>query len=259
MKRSPLSAGSGGAGSVLRIRLGGKFTPGVIAILVLHAVTYISLQLPGVGSFLAQTMLLWPAQALGTRPYQLLTAPLFMTSILALGFVALLLWSVGSAVEQKLGTRRFLLWAGLTSLVSTIAAAAAGRLIAGPSDQVVVLDGTALFPLVLLAFAQFYGDVRVTLWGVGQEVSGRGLSYFFVGLGLCTDLFGQRWAQLAAAAAAVLCTLLLGHGGGGLWAALRRRLRRRQVKGGLQILDGGRPGAPARGSGSQGGPQRWVN
>ena len=89
MKRSPLSAGSGGAGSVLRIRLGGKFTPGVIAILVLHAVTYISLQLPGVGSFLAQTMLLWPAQALGARPYQLLTAPLFMTSILALGFVAL--------------------------------------------------------------------------------------------------------------------------------------------------------------------------
>ena len=83
-------AGSGGAGSVLRIRLGGKFTPGVIAILVLYAVTYILLLLPGVGNFLAQTMLLRPAQALGTRPYQLLTAPLFMTSILALGFVALL-------------------------------------------------------------------------------------------------------------------------------------------------------------------------
>lgn len=243
---------------MLRIRLGGKFTPGVIFILALYAVTYVLLQLPEVGSFLAQTILLRPTQALGTRPYQLLTAPLFMTSILALGFVALLLWSVGSAVEQKLGTRRFLLWAGLTSLVSTIAAAAVGRLIGGPS-QVVLLDGTALFPLVLLAFAQFYGDVRVTLWGVGQEVSGRGLSYFFVGLGLCTHLFGQQWAQLAAAVAAVLCTLLLGHGGGGLWAALRRRLRRQRSTGGLQILDGGRLGTPARGPGSQGGPQRWVN
>ena len=259
MKRSPLSAGSGGAGSVLRIRLGGKFTPGVIAILALYAVTYILLQLPGVGSFLAQTMLLHPAQALGTRPYQLLTAPLFMTSILALAFVALLPWSVGSAAEQKLGTRRFLLWAGLTALGPTIAAAAVGRLIAGQSHQVVVLDGTALFPLVLLAFAQFYGDVRVTLWGVGQEVSGRGLSYFFVGLGLCTDLFGQQWAQLAAGVAAVLCTLLLGHGGGGLWSALRRRLRRKRAKGGLQILYGGRLGAPPRSPGSPGGPQRWAN
>lgn len=244
---------------MLRIRLGGKFTPGVIFILALYGVSYVLLQLPGVGSFLAETLLLWPAQALGTRPYQLLTAPLFMTSILALGFLALLLWSVGSAVEQKLGTRRFLMWAGLTSLVSTIAAAAAGRLLPGLSHQLVVLDGTALFPLVLLAFAQFYGEVQVSVWGVGQPVSGRGLSYFFVGLGLCTDVFGQRWPQLAAAVAAVLCTLLLGHGGAGLLMSLRRRLRRRRSTRGLEVLDGGRFGAPARGPGATGGPQRWVN
>lgn len=209
-----------------RVRLGGRFTPGGFLILGLYAFSYLLLQLPGVGDFFADRFLLQPALALGTRPYQLLTAPLFMNSLLSLGFLALLLWGVGSAVEQKLGTRRFLLWAGLTSLAASLAAAAVGLLVPGAHRQPVPLDNLALFPLVLLAFAQFYGDLRVTVWGMGPDVSGRALAYFFVGLGLGADLLARQWPQLAAASAAVVVTLLLGHGSAGLWAAIQRHWQR---------------------------------
>jgi membrane associated rhomboid family serine protease len=240
------------AGAIRQIRLGGRFTPGVMWILGLYVVTFVLLQLPGVGDFLAAHLLLQPAQALGVRPYQLLSGPLFMTSFFSLLFLGILLWSVGSAVEDRLGTRRFLVWAGLGSLASAIAAAGIGRLLpGGQSLLVVALDGSAVFQLVLVAFAHFYGDVRVTMWGVGQPISGRALSYFFVGLGLAADLLAQRWPHLAAAAAAVLCTLLLCRGGRDLTAPFKRLFRSRRMPKGMQVLDGGRSAGR--------GPQRWVN
>jgi membrane associated rhomboid family serine protease len=260
MKRYPASTPRGqayGAGSGLQIRLGGRFTPGVLVLLLLYAVTYVLLQLPGVGEFIGDQLMLRPALALGTRPYQLLTAPLLMTGLFALIFLGLLLWSVGSAVEQKLGTRRFLLWAGLCSLASALAAAAVGRLVPGQGLAVVALDGSAVFQLVLMAFAHFYGDMPVTMWGIGQPVSGRGLSYFFVGLGLCTDLFGQRWPHLAGATAAVLCALLLGRGGSGLLTYFRRLWRRSRRPSGMHVVRGGRAGSST--PSPRGTPQRWVN
>ncbi len=260
MKRFPVPRGqafNSGAGYGMQIRLGGKFTPGVVMLLGLYAATYLLFQLPRVGDFMAAELLLRPALALGVRPYQLLTAPLIMTGLFSLLFLGLLLWSIGSAVEQKLGTRRFLLWAGLCSLAATVAAAVVGRLIPGQAMLPVPLDGSPVFQLVLMAFAHLYGDQKVTMWGIGQPVSGRALSYFFVGLGLCTDLLGQRWPHLAAASAAVLCAFLLGRGGSGLSSYFRRLWRRRRPPGGLQVLDGGRgrsPGSPPRST-----PQRWVN
>jgi len=260
MKRSSASAPrGGGAGYGMQVRLGGKFTPGVLAVLIMYAVSYLLLQVPRVGDFILEVLMLWPALALGTRPYQLLTGPLIMTGFFSLLFLGLLLWSVGSAVEQKLGTRRFLLWSGLCALASSLAAAAVGRLIPGQGMLAVALDGSAVFQLVLMAFAHFYGDMPVTMWGIGQPVSGRGLSYFFVGLGLCTDLLGQRWPHLAAAMAAVLCAYLLGRGGGDLGASLRRLWRRSRRPSGMHIVDGGRAGGYGPGPTPRGTPQRWVN
>ena len=265
MKRSTFSAPGAGqsgwqsrGGPVQRVRLGGRFTPGGLFILGIYAFSYLLLQLPVVGDYFADRFLLQPALALGTRPYQLLTAPLFMTSLLSLGFLALLLWGVGSAVEQKLGTRRFLLWAGLTSLVASLAAAAVGHLF--PGAHLVPLDNLALFPFVLLSFAQFYGEMRVTIWGLGPAVSGRALSYFFVGLGLGADLLARQWPQLAAASAAVVGTLLLGHGSAGLWAAVKQRWQRWRRSSHhaspRHPYDVDERAAPP---GSQAGAQSWLN
>jgi membrane associated rhomboid family serine protease len=258
MKRYPPSgpAFADVAGSVRQIRLGGKFTPAVVFLLGLYTVTYLLSKLPRVGEFISEQLLLRPAQALGPRPYQLLSAPLLMTSFLSLVFLGFLLWSVGSAVEQKLGPRRLLLWAGLCSLAAGIAAAGMGRLLPGYGFLPVVLDGSALFQLVLVAFARYYGDIRMSLWEVTPPVSGRAISYFWVAIWLFMDLWARRWLDLTAATTAVLCALLLCHGGSRLWTPLRRLGRRRKLPSGFGVIDGGRAGSGPRGPKS---PQRWVN
>lgn len=265
MKRSPPTSASRGQlfnrgiGSAIQVRFGGKFTRGALLLLGLYTASYVLLQLPGVGPFMTDYLLLRPTLALGPRPYQLLTAPLIATDLFSLLFLGLLLWSVGSAVEQRLGMRRFLLWAGLCSLASAVAAAAVGRLIPSQSGVVVPLGPSALFPLVLIGFAQLYGDAQVTMWGIGKPVSGRTVSYFFVGLGLCADLFALRWPHLFGGLAAVLCALLLSRGGTGLGAFWRRLGRRRRPPGGMQVIDGGRSGAPGKSTPTRRQPPHWVN
>ncbi len=266
MKRNPSSAADSrgaafgrGAGSGMQVRFGGKFTRGTLVILGIYTFMYLLLQLPGVGRFIADYLLLRPAQALGSRPYQLLTAPLIATDIFSLLFLGLLLWSVGSAIELRLGLRRFLGWAALCSLAFSLAAAVVGRLVAELNFVVVPLGGSALFPLVLIAFAQLYGDAQVTMWGIGQPVSGRKLSYFFVALGLGADLYSRNWLHLSGQTAAVLCALLLTQGGAGLGTGLRKWWRRRRKPAGLQIIDGGRPGPRGPGGEPRREPQRWVN
>ena len=145
----------------------------------------------------------------------------------------------------------------LASLASSVAAAGLGCLWPGQGQLLVALDGTAVFQVMLIGFAQFYGNERVTMWGIGQPVPARGLSYFFVGLGLASDLF-QRQFPLAAGAAAALCTFLVCRGGSGLGDYFRRLWRRRRTPSGMQVLDGGRAGVRSPAGGTRG-PQRWVN
>ena len=243
-------------------RLGSRFSPGGIALLVLFAATYLLSLVPPVGRWLLSYLVLRPADALGWRPYQLVAGPALMTSIFALLFVGLLLWSIGSAVEQRSGTRRFLLWSASASVVSALAAALAGRFWPAMAYQPVVFDGQPIFMVVLMSFALFYGSMPVRMWGIGEPVSGRGLSYFFVGLGLFADVLRGQWLELVAQAAAVgWMVLVLRDGGISPWQALRRRFRKRSSRGGLEVLSGGRAGRPYAGEPAKPAKKepRWVN
>lgn len=254
------------------MRIGARFTPGVIALLVLFTATFLSTMVPEAEAFIIRHLLVVPVRALGPAPYQLLTGPLFVLSLLQLLFLGLLLWSVGSAVEQRLGARRLLLYSALTSVATAAGIAAAGRLhvLIKPASLVghlpAPIEAGPVFLLVLVAFSSLYGSLPVRLWGVGQAISGRALAYFFIALSLLADLFRGQLEQLAGSvlAIAVSAWLCRGHGGGpslisdlrGLFRRLFRRastaVRKRSRN--LEVLDGGRGG-----TGRSGTPQRWLN
>ncbi len=246
MRSSNSRAGSGRRdGHVVEVRLGSQFTPGVRAILILFAATYVAGLIPPLDALIAQHLILWPMAAIGREPYQLVTAPLIMNSLIALLFVGLLLWQIGSAIEDRIGTRKFLLWLASASLVSTLASALLGRLWPAQGSIPMTIDGHPLFPVILLAFAHYYGTTQARMWGIGEPVSGRGLAYFFVGIGLVASLLAGRYLTLFGQLAAIGWTFLLLREP---WRKLRRPPKRK-----LGVVDGGQPW---RASPSE---QRWLN
>lgn len=243
--RSNPKAGRGGGSSYVEVRLGSQFTAGVRALLLLFAVTYVAGLIPPLDRWIVQHLMLQPAAAIGRAPYQLLTAPLLMSSLISLLFLGLLLWQIGSAIEGRIGTRKFLQWSASTLFVSTLSAALVGRIWPSQASLLLPIDGHPLFPLLLLGFAHYYGGTQARMWGIGEPVSGRGLAYFFVGIGLAADLLSGRWLGLVAQLSAIGWTLLLLRAP---WPALRRKPARK-----LGVMDGG---SPFRASPSE---QKWLN
>lgn len=257
--------GAGGQGRYIETRLGARFTPGVIALLAVFGATYLlQLILPeSLRNFIATYLVLQPNQALGLRPYQLIVAPTLMTSLISYLFLALLLWSIGSAIEDRVGTRRFLSWSASASFAAALTAAIVGRLfgLIWPQllTQPVPFEAQPVFMATLVAFGSFYGRMPVTMWGIGQPVSGRGLSYFFIGIAFVADLWRQQWLQLAADVGAAGWTWLLLYAPwqGGL-GRLRALFPAKKKRHGLGVIDGGL-GPSGRPKADKDKQERWVN
>jgi membrane associated rhomboid family serine protease len=260
--RNPGSAGP------LSIRIGSQFTPGVKVVLGIFCATWVLALLPEpVAGFVRSQLVLVPSQALGPKPWQLLTGPLLiiganpLLGLINLLFLGLLLYSLGSAVEGRLGKGPFLRLLLLASVLSALLGAAVGRLLPSAREVPILLSGEPVFLAVLACFARLMGHHRMTLWGVGQPVSGRAIAYFFIGLVLCTHLLRGLMPDLVAAITATGVGLSQ-SGQGRLRPILTlrkwikewqiRRARRR-----YKVLDGGllspRPRRTVNGE------DRWVN
>ncbi len=232
---------------MVEVRLGSQFSPGVRAVLILFAVTYVAGLVPQIGALVTRHLILWPMAAIGREPYQLITAPLIMTSLISLLFVGLLLWQIGSAIEDRVGTRKFLYWLGSASFVSTLTSALLGRLWPAQGVLPLPIDGHPLFPVVLLTFAHYYGTTQARMWGIGEPVSGRGLAYFFVAIGLVADLLSGRYLSLFGQLATVGWTFVLLREP---WAGWRRP---KAAKRKLGVVDGGQPWRASKDE------VRWLN
>lgn len=244
--RSNSNPGRGGSRSYVEIRLGSQFTPGVRALLAVFALSYLAGLIPPLHTWIVQHLILRPAAAIGRAPYQLLAAPLLMSSLLSLLFLGLLLWQIGSAIEERIGTRKFLWWSGSTLYVAPLVTALVGRLWPSQATLLLPIDGHPLFPLLLLLFAQYYGSAQTRLWGIGEPLSGRTMAYFFVGLGVAMPLFAGHWLALVMQLAAIGWTLLLLRQP---WQGLRRTPKRK-----LKAVEGG--GGPFR---AKPGEAQWLN
>lgn len=245
----------------VKVRLGSKILPGCTTVFAVFVLTFLLSALPVVGDFLRSHLLLVPSLALGRQPWRLLTAPLIVLSPFSLLFLGLLLWSIGSAIEQRIKARRFVGWSAAVLLVSSLVVAILGRLHALSNATAgllpIPIEGTPIFAMVLLSFAQLYGGLQVSMWGVDQLTSGRTLAWFFIGIGLAADVLRGEWEQLGANLVTLGLTfvLLTGHGAPSLWRYLRSKLGRRERRvGKLEVLDGGR----ARGRNDDA-ARKWLN
>lgn len=246
----------------VQVRLGSQLTPGCMTVFGVLLLSFVLSIVPVVGDFVRSQLLLVPSLALGRQPWRLVTAPFFVLSPFALLFLGLLLWSLGSAIEQRIGRRRIIVWSAVVLVCSSVVVALFGRLHAlfAPATGLlpIPIEAAPLFAMVLLSFAQLYGGIQVRMWGVDQQTSGRTLAWFFIGIGLVADVFRGEWELLFANLATLLVTfaLLSDHGGQSPWRLLRRGLSSLRARFGkasgpkLEVLDGGRRRDPA---------QKWLN
>lgn len=259
-------------------RLGGRFTPGVKALIWLFGLTCFLFnlgRLPALRSVMEitlQQLVLQPALALGMKPWQLLTGPLLQLDPIGYLFTVLLLWSMGSAVEQQIGTRAFLRLCALSSLAAALVAAGVGRLWPGKGEVPVLFEAGPVFLGLLGAFGRLFAKEKVTMFGVGQPVSAWSMTLFFMGLSAAMYLLRTppHWVELSGACAAAAVGLSIGRGGAPRpWLELRRLIKDAQLRWHrrkYKVMDGGLA-QPGRGPGPSAGPtggrpspdRRWVN
>lgn len=245
------------------IRLGGRFTLGTKILMGLFAGTFVLGNVPAIQRFLLQWLVLRPAQALGPRPWQLLSGPLLIFDFLQLLFTGLLLYFIGSAVEQILGTRRFLRLCAVASLGAALCAAALGRVWPGRGQELVLFEATPVFMALLGAQAGLLGDHQATLFGMGKPLSVRTLSAFFIILGLVLYLVNRHYLMAAGSLTAALIGLRVGQGRLDPLGRLRRmldahRARRAEAqRRRFTILSGGLPPRPPRPQRPE--DRRWLN
>lgn len=242
------------------VRLGGRLTRGVQVVLGVYAAAFVLSTIPAVGRFMADHLALRPAQALGPQPWQLFTAPLLLFSFIQLLFTGLLLYFVGSAVEQILGTRRFLRLCVSASLAASLCAAALGRVWPRHGLELITFEAAPVFMALLGAQIGLFGEQQALLFGMGKPVSVRALSIFFMGLALFAYLWNGHYLLTAAALCAVAVGLRAGHvsldpvgRARRLWRTLRKKRAEAQRRR-FTVLSGGLPPQPQKPH-----ERRWVN
>jgi membrane associated rhomboid family serine protease len=147
----------------------------------------------------------------------------------------LCLWSLGTSLEKKLGTRRFLTLFFASGVLANVATAllisvfGAHGLYAGPSSAILAL---------FVAFARIYGPVPTQVLPT-VVVKATHMALFFVAVALLMDLGNRDLPGVAATLVAITAGWLLAAPGG--LAQLLRGLRLRALRQRYKVLDGGAP------------------
>jgi membrane associated rhomboid family serine protease len=204
-----------------------------------------------VGVFLAYMLLdapawapahlaLHPRRALWPEPWQLVTSGFFHPRALPLFFSAFTLWIFGSAVEQRLGTRRMITVFIGSQVAGAVAWAVAGLLLG--SDVPLTGCGPGGLGLVA-AFGVAYKGVPLSLFGAAQMKS-RVLALILVGFAAVQSLLHGDLVDLAGLlVAAGVGWVLAGHRGinlAGTFASPWDKLRLWRLRRKYKVIQGGR-------------------
>jgi membrane associated rhomboid family serine protease len=177
-----------------------------------------------------------PRYALGTRPWQLLTSALVPQDFgTALGEV-FGIWIFGSAVEQRVGTRRMLLLFGAAQVITSLAVAGLGRLL---QPDVPVGGCWPATMALLMAFGALYGNLPMRLFAM-VELKARTIAWLWMGLSVVVALVTRRWLDVAGDLAGIGVGWVMFSGAYNradlAWQRWRlKRLRRR-----YKVIPGGR-------------------
>jgi membrane associated rhomboid family serine protease len=131
---------------------------------------------------LTQELAYVPALAL-VRPWTIVTSMFMHGSIMHLFFNMLGLYFFGSAVESRLGTRRFAILYFISGL--------SGGLLSTITPHTAIIGASGGVFGVMMAFAKFWPDAPIYIWGV-FPVPARILVTFTTLLALFSGLMGSR-------------------------------------------------------------------
>ncbi len=154
-----------------------RFTPWVLRLIIANAVVLLLLRTIFTSPVLAGGLTFSPAHALG-RPWTFLTYMFVHAGLLHLLFNMLLLFIFGSAVEQRMGSRAFILYylyCGVGAAVFCLALS--GIMSVGPF---VGASGALLG--VALAFAMYWPDAELMVFPFPVPIRARTLVMVLVGL-----------------------------------------------------------------------------
>jgi membrane associated rhomboid family serine protease len=185
------------------------------------------------------------------KVWTLVTGPLLEVHFLSLFLSTMMLWLFLPQLERFWGTKRFLRFAVMTTIVGALAGTAVG-LATGREWPITGLDGVIYAGIV--AYGIIYARQPVQFFGV-LPMTGRQLMYGILGFLALFIVLQGAWEDGASYAAAIGFTVLLidKRWSPELWW---QRWRRRRARRHLEVMQGGKSGKPRA---DRDEPPRWIN
>ncbi len=188
--------------------------------------------------------------------WQLFTSPLLEPQLISLLFEGFMLWTFLPQLEKWWGAKRFLIFAGYTSVAAVAVGTLVGTLLTPVATKVggaVVLGypvgGLDSFIFAgIVAYGVLFSDRKVQFFGV-LPMTGKQMAIGISLFALAFILIGQQWADGSAMATAMLLAFLVTTGrlAPKLWYLKSKQKRMRKH---LRVV-GGKGGEKAT--------KKWVN
>jgi membrane associated rhomboid family serine protease len=234
------------AGGQMQQWIGARPTPGATGLLVTLVASFLVLV------FVREETTLWvrkylalhPLEALGPRPWQLVTSWLVQDRLGTVIGDAFGVWIFGTAMEQQMGRRRMLTLFGVAQLCGALVIAAAGRLLhtqVPGMDAAVTGCGPAVVALIM-AFGMTYGDMPLLLFGIA-EMRARTLAWLSIGIGLAVAVLNLAWLTILGDLAGIGVGWLFMTQGLTRLEQAYQRWRLKRLKRRYRVIPGGRSSA----------------
>lgn len=220
-------------------RLTARLTPAVKWLVGIEIAVFVVIALAGstTSATLAQWLVLTPASILDGHVWKLVTTAVFPHSPIQLFIDILILWLFMPFLERQWGTRRFVEFAVITTLVANVVSVLVGLLLGGVHALVPISGLTAFIYASIISTGTEFARQPIALFGV-VKMEGRILAIGIAALVVIGMLVVQTWVVSLGHVAAMGAAWLMATGRftPRLWVLQwrRDRLRRR-----YKVLDGG--------------------
>lgn len=223
-----------------RSLFGGRLTPAVAWIFGLGVAVFVVFILGGqrLQALLTDYLVLTPAALLDLEVWKLATTAFLPTSPINFVIDCLLLWFFMPFLERAWGTRRFVIFGIVTTLVGNLVSALAGIVLGGPYLAAPIAGLTPFMYAGIIGYGVAFAEQPLSFFGV-IPMKGKTFAIGIAVVVAVATLINQSWVVGAGHAAAMITAYVMASGRftPRLWMLKWRRAR---IKRKYRVLDGGK-------------------